>query len=292
MTRGSAPVATTTCSAVCRAPSVLLPIPGLRELDGVWGTRDPRTLPLDLLRDTIQPFPSFSGNYDAALTELRMAIADDAAASCTDRRTDRQPVRIGRTRGVSTGTPRRTTGSSQGALISADERQDHREGEQRDRAEHPEGVLEATCQRRGQLVAGVQQYVGVTGGDARRRSRCRVRRRPAGWCSGARTPSAARARSRHHRLWPACCAIPPAPRVARATPPLPAPARARSSPRSPAPLRTEARSAAVQRIRRSRHRARRQGSARGRCPTGNAGALSASGFGHPPDLSRLDARAR
>jgi hypothetical protein len=76
MTRGSAPVATTTCSAVCRAPSILLAIPGLRELEGVWGTRDPRTVPLDLLFGTIQPFPSFSGNYDAAMTELRMAIAD------------------------------------------------------------------------------------------------------------------------------------------------------------------------------------------------------------------------
>jgi dihydrolipoamide dehydrogenase len=33
-------------------------------------------VPLDVLRDTIQPFPSFSGIYDAALMELRMAIAD------------------------------------------------------------------------------------------------------------------------------------------------------------------------------------------------------------------------
>ncbi|HME04638.1 MAG TPA: NAD(P)/FAD-dependent oxidoreductase [Solirubrobacteraceae bacterium] len=31
---------------------------------------------LAVLRDTIQPFPSFSGIYDAALMELRMAIAD------------------------------------------------------------------------------------------------------------------------------------------------------------------------------------------------------------------------
>jgi len=29
-----------------------------------------------VLSDTIQPFPSFSGIYDAALTELRMDIAD------------------------------------------------------------------------------------------------------------------------------------------------------------------------------------------------------------------------
>ena len=33
-------------------------------------------VPLDVLRDTIQPFPSFSGIYNAALTKLRMAIAD------------------------------------------------------------------------------------------------------------------------------------------------------------------------------------------------------------------------
>ena len=33
-------------------------------------------VPLEVLSDTIQPFPSFSGIYDAALTELRMDIAD------------------------------------------------------------------------------------------------------------------------------------------------------------------------------------------------------------------------
>jgi len=33
-------------------------------------------VPLDVLYDTIQPFPSFSGIYDAALKELRMEIAD------------------------------------------------------------------------------------------------------------------------------------------------------------------------------------------------------------------------
>jgi len=33
-------------------------------------------VPLDVLRDTIQPFPSFSGIYNVALTKLRMAIAD------------------------------------------------------------------------------------------------------------------------------------------------------------------------------------------------------------------------
>ena len=31
---------------------------------------------MEVLSDTIQPFPSFSGIYDAALTALRMAIAD------------------------------------------------------------------------------------------------------------------------------------------------------------------------------------------------------------------------
>jgi dihydrolipoamide dehydrogenase len=33
-------------------------------------------VPLDVLRDTIQPFPSFSGIYDAAVMELRMNIMD------------------------------------------------------------------------------------------------------------------------------------------------------------------------------------------------------------------------
>ena len=33
-------------------------------------------VPLEVLSDTIQPFPSFSGIYNAALMELRMAIAD------------------------------------------------------------------------------------------------------------------------------------------------------------------------------------------------------------------------
>ena len=33
-------------------------------------------VPLDVLRDTIQPFPSFSGIYNAALMKLRMSIAD------------------------------------------------------------------------------------------------------------------------------------------------------------------------------------------------------------------------
>jgi pyruvate/2-oxoglutarate dehydrogenase complex dihydrolipoamide dehydrogenase (E3) component len=33
-------------------------------------------VPLAVLSDTIQPFPSFSGIYDAALMALRMQIAD------------------------------------------------------------------------------------------------------------------------------------------------------------------------------------------------------------------------
>ena len=33
-------------------------------------------VPLAILSDTIQPFPSFSGIYDSALKELTMVIAD------------------------------------------------------------------------------------------------------------------------------------------------------------------------------------------------------------------------
>ena len=33
-------------------------------------------IPLGVLSDTIQPFPSFSGIYNVALMELRMEIAD------------------------------------------------------------------------------------------------------------------------------------------------------------------------------------------------------------------------
>ena len=33
-------------------------------------------VPLEVLSDTIQPFPSFSGIYDAALKSLRMEVAD------------------------------------------------------------------------------------------------------------------------------------------------------------------------------------------------------------------------
>jgi dihydrolipoamide dehydrogenase len=33
-------------------------------------------VPIDVLGDTIQPFPSFSGIYDAAVKQLQMTIAD------------------------------------------------------------------------------------------------------------------------------------------------------------------------------------------------------------------------
>jgi dihydrolipoamide dehydrogenase len=33
-------------------------------------------VPIDVLGDTIQPFPSFSGIYDAAVNQLQMTIAD------------------------------------------------------------------------------------------------------------------------------------------------------------------------------------------------------------------------
>jgi hypothetical protein len=33
-------------------------------------------VPLEVLRDTIQPFPSFSGTYDAAVMTLPMEIMD------------------------------------------------------------------------------------------------------------------------------------------------------------------------------------------------------------------------
>jgi dihydrolipoamide dehydrogenase len=33
-------------------------------------------VPLDVLADTIQPFPSFSGIYDSAVKELLMTIAE------------------------------------------------------------------------------------------------------------------------------------------------------------------------------------------------------------------------
>jgi hypothetical protein len=52
-------------------------------------------------------------------------------------------------------------------LVAADEREDRGDGEQADRAEYPGRVLKAAGERRGYAVAGVQQRVGVAGGDAR-----------------------------------------------------------------------------------------------------------------------------
>ena len=41
---------------------------------GSWSIR--AHVPIEVLSDTIQPFPSFSGIYDLALTALRMQIMD------------------------------------------------------------------------------------------------------------------------------------------------------------------------------------------------------------------------
>ena len=54
-------------------------------------------VPLEVLSDTIQPFPSFSGIYDAASKELRMEIADMPRPVETDGRADGEPVRMRRT---------------------------------------------------------------------------------------------------------------------------------------------------------------------------------------------------
>ena len=48
-------------------------------------------VPLEVLSDTIQPFPSFSGIYDAAVKSLRMRIAA-AAASQPDGPADGAPA--------------------------------------------------------------------------------------------------------------------------------------------------------------------------------------------------------
>ena len=51
-------------------------------------------VPLDVLSDTIQPFPSFSGVYDAALKTLRMDIAEmPRPASPMDAQMARMPAR-------------------------------------------------------------------------------------------------------------------------------------------------------------------------------------------------------
>src|ERR1700733_14761728 len=52
-------------------------------------------------------------------------------------------------------------------LASADEHEDRRQGDERDRAEHPQRVLEAARQRRGRGVAGAQERPRMARGDAR-----------------------------------------------------------------------------------------------------------------------------
>ena len=54
-------------------------------------------VPLDVLSDTIQPFPSFSGIYDAAVMALRMEIADKPRPVSADGRADGEPVDEDRT---------------------------------------------------------------------------------------------------------------------------------------------------------------------------------------------------
>ena len=49
----------------------------------------------------------------------------------------------------------------------ADEREDRRNGEQADPAEHPERLLKPAGECRGRGVTGVKQRLGVAGGDAR-----------------------------------------------------------------------------------------------------------------------------
>ena len=51
-------------------------------------------IPLEVLSDTIQPFPSFSEIYDAALNSLRMQIAGHAAAGHADERADGEPAEV------------------------------------------------------------------------------------------------------------------------------------------------------------------------------------------------------
>ena len=54
-----------------------------------------------------------------------------------------------------------------GSRFAADQREDRRNGEQADPAEHPERLLESGGECRGGGVAGVKQRLGVAGGDAR-----------------------------------------------------------------------------------------------------------------------------
>ena len=76
---------------------------------------------------------------------------------------------MGSVRGAERGLPlaERGLGCGAGELVAAHEREDRREGEQRDRSEHPEGVLEAAgeCGRSG--VPGADERLGVAGRDAR-----------------------------------------------------------------------------------------------------------------------------
>src|SRR5213592_2724684 len=61
----------------------------------------------------------------------------------------------------------RGLGNRVGELVAADEREDRREGEQRDRAEHPERLLEAAGEGGGCGITGVHQRLGVARGHAR-----------------------------------------------------------------------------------------------------------------------------
>ncbi len=51
-------------------------------------------VPLDVLSDTIQPFPSFSGIYDTAVKALLMAIADMPPAGQPDGCADGEPAAV------------------------------------------------------------------------------------------------------------------------------------------------------------------------------------------------------
>jgi hypothetical protein len=54
-------------------------------------------VPVDVLTDVIQPFPSFSGIYATAVKVLRMQIADMPRPAQTDGRADGEPVEVRRT---------------------------------------------------------------------------------------------------------------------------------------------------------------------------------------------------
>src|SRR3954453_596892 len=57
-------------------------------------------------------------------------------------------------------------GHGQRDLVAAGEHEDRRDGDQRDRSQHPERLLEAAGERGGCGVAGVKQRRAVAGGDA------------------------------------------------------------------------------------------------------------------------------